>query len=98
MLGLLATAAGKVLMVSIVVGAGLPALFAAGVRAMAYGVGDEAEVGHGSPHPIGKILGIAIFAVVLFAICSGIAIVVASGLGMQVSFEYVIPTFIPKTK
>ncbi len=98
MLTLLASAAWKVLAVSLVVGAGLPALFALGVRAMAYGVGGDAEVDHASPHPAGKVLGIAIFAVVLAAIGTGIAIVVASGLGMTVSFEHVFPTFEPKVK
>lgn len=96
MFSLLATAAGKVLLVSLIVGAGLPALFALGVRSMAMGVGGDAELGTAQPHPAGKILAFAIFGVVILAIGIGIAIVVASGLGMAVSFENIYPTFVPK--
>lgn len=96
MLSLLASAAWKVLLVSLVIGAGLPALFAAGVKSMAYGVGGDAEVDHATGHPAGKVLGIAIFALVLFFIATGIAIVVASGLGKEVSFDHVFPTFVDK--
>ncbi|MCB1253761.1 MAG: hypothetical protein M9891_02805 [Austwickia sp.] len=96
MLGLLATAAGKVLVISLLVGAGLPALFALGVKSMAYGAGGAAELDQAAPHPIGKVVGVAIFALVLFFIGTGIAIVVASGLGMSVSFEHIFPTFVPK--
>ncbi len=98
MLALLASAAWKVLAVSLLVGAGLPALFAVGVKAMAYGAGGDAELDHAAGHPIGKIVGIAIFALVLFFIGTGIAIVVASGLGQTVSFEHIYPTFAPKAK
>lgn len=98
MFSLLLTAAGKVLAVSLLVGAGLPALFALGVRSMAYGAGGDAEVDHAAPQPLGRLLGIAIFALVLAAIVSGIAIVVASGLGKAVSFEHLYPTFVPKGK
>lgn len=98
MLALLASAATKVLVVSLLVGAGLPALFAVGVKSMALGAGGDAEVDHAAPHPLGRVLGILIFALVLFFIGTGIAIVVASGLGQQVSFEHVFPTFQPKAK
>lgn len=98
MLTLLASAAWKVLAVSLLVGAGLPALFAVGVKAMAYGAGGDAEVDHATGHPIGKVVGIVIFALVLAFIGTGIAIVVASGLGKEVSFEHIYPTFVPKAK
>lgn len=98
MLALLASAATKVLIVSLLVGAGLPALFAVGVRAMALGAGGDAEVDHAAPHPWGKVAAFLIFGLVLFFIGTGIAIVVASGLGQQVSFEHVFPTFQPKGK
>ena len=42
-LGLLFDAAWKVLAVGLLLGAGLPALFALGIRSMAYGVGGAAE-------------------------------------------------------
>ncbi|QQR99703.1 MAG: hypothetical protein IPK37_11920 [Austwickia sp.] len=98
MLTLLASAAWKVLAISLLVGAGLPALFALGVKSMAYGAGGDAELDHASGHPVGKVIGLAIFALVLFFIGTGIAIVVASGLGQTVSFEHVFPTFAPKAK
>lgn len=98
MLTLLASAAWKVLAVSLLVGAGLPALFAVGVKAMAYGTGGDAEVDHAAGHPIGRVIGILIFALVLAFIGTGIAIVVASGLGKEVSFENIYPTFVPKGK
>ena len=98
MISLLATAAGKVLLVSLIVGAGLPALFALGVRAMAHGAGGSAEVATHAPHAAARVLGVTIFAVVVAAIAMGISIVVASGLGMSVSFEHVFPTFVPKAK
>lgn len=99
MLALLATAAGKVLAISLLVGAGLPALFALGVRSMASGAGraaETAETDRPPGHSAGKVLGIALFAVVLFFVGTGIAIVVASGLGQSVSFEHLYPTFVPK--
>lgn len=96
MAGLFADAVWKVAAVSILVGAGLPALFAVGIRAMAYGVGGDAEVGMPEGHPVGRVVGYLIFALVLAFILTGIAIIVSSGLGMKVSFEHVYPTFAPK--
>ena len=86
----------QVLAVGIVIGAGLPAVFALGIRSMAYGVGGDAETDHAEGHPIGKVLGYLCFALVIAAIAMGIAIVVSSGFGYRVSFEHVYPTFIPK--
>ena len=52
-LGLLFDAAWKVLAVGLLLGAGLPALFALGIRSMAYGVGGAAEIDTtASPHPV----------------------------------------------
>lgn len=97
MIELFASAAVNVLLVSLVVGAGLPALFALGIKSMAYGVGGDAEVSHETGHPVGKIVGGLLFALVVAFILTGIAIVVASGLGMTVSFAHVFPTFAPKS-
>ena len=54
--------AWKVLAVGLVLGAGLPAVFAFGIRALAYGAGGEAEAGGGSPHPAGRLLAGLCFA------------------------------------
>lgn len=96
MLELFASSIGKVLIIGLIVGAGLPALFALGIRAMAYGVGGDAETDHAPGHRIGIVLGVLCFAIVLIAIGLGIAIIVSSGFGYHVSFEHIIPTFTKK--
>ncbi len=96
MLELFASSIGKVLGIGLIVGAGLPALFALGIKSMAYGVGGDAEVDHAAGHPVGKILGYLCFAIVLAAIAAGIAIIVSSGFGYSVSFEHIVPTFAKK--
>lgn len=96
MLELFASSIGKVLGIGLIVGAGLPALFALGIKSMAYGVGGDAEVDHAAGHPVGKLVGYLCFAIVLVAIAVGIAIIVSSGLGYSVSFEHVFPTFAKK--
>lgn len=90
------TAIWQVLLVGLVIGAGLPAIFALGVKSMAYGVGGDAEDDHAAGHPAGKVVGVLLFAVVIAAIALGIAIIVSSGFGYQVSFEHIFPTFVPK--
>ncbi|GAB77927.1 hypothetical protein SAMN05421595_0438 [Austwickia chelonae] len=96
MFGLLISAASKVLFVSLIIGAGLPALFALGVKSLAHGTGPDGTAI--APNPAGKVVAAAIFSLVLFTIGIGIAIVVASGLGQSVSFEHIYPTFVPKHK
>ena len=86
-------AAWKVLLVSALLGAGLPTLFAAGVRAMAYGQGG-AETG--PAHPSGRIVAGLCFLVVVLGVVLGITYVVASGMGKTISFEHVVPTVVDK--
>lgn len=93
MLSLFFSAIWKVLAVGVIVGAGLPALFSVGIKAMAYGVGGDAEVSHESGHPVGKAVGYLCFALVLAVILAGIAIVVAGGFGYAVDFSHVLPAF-----
>lgn len=88
--------AWKVLIVSLLLGAGLPALFAVGIRSSAMGVGGDAEVHHAQPHPIGKYLAALCFLVVLAGVVFGITIVVASGFGKAVSFAHIYPTIVSK--
>jgi hypothetical protein len=94
----LALAGGwRVLLAGLVLGAGLPALFAVGVRSMAWGAGGEAEV-HGdgtaapAPHPVGRILAILCFLIVVLAVALGITFIVATGMGKTLSFEHIYPT------
>jgi hypothetical protein len=91
--------AWKVLLAGLVFGAGLPALFAVGIRSMAFGAGGDAEV-HAAgrpgpaPHVVGQILGYLCFAIVLAAAGLGITYIVATGLGKALSFEHIYPTVV----
>ena len=87
----------KVLLIGILLGAGLPALFATGVRGLAIGSGHEAADGtvH-RPNPLGNVLAAVAFVVVIAAIVLGITIIVSSGFGMKVSFEHIYPTLVDK--
>ena len=86
----------KVLMAGLLLGAGLPAVFALGIRALAYGVGGDAEVDQAPPHPIGKLLAALCFAVVVAGVVLGITIVVASGVGKEVVFDPILPMIVDK--
>lgn len=95
----------KVLLVSVVLGAGLPAVFALGVRSLAWGTGGAAEdgatpsgtatVGRGG-HAGGKALAVILFLVVAYAIAAGLVYIIASGKGEDISFHHIIPTIAAK--
>jgi len=65
---------GQVLLVGLVLGAGLPALFGVGMLAYSHGAGGE-EADHliHKANPALKYLGILLFAVVGFVILAGVA-------------------------
>lgn len=86
----------KVLLAGLILGAGLPTIFAVGIRSLAWGTGGTAEVNLAKPHPAGKLVATICFAIVLIGVAVGISIVVASGFGKMVSFEHIYPTFVPK--
>jgi len=88
--------AWKVLVTSLLLGAGLPIIFALGVRARAFGAGGDAEVDGGRPRPVGNVLALVCFVLVLLGIALGITIVVASGFGKAVSLQHVYPTIVSK--
>ncbi len=77
---------GQVLLVGILLGAGLPAIFALGIRSLSYGVGGAADVEAHEPHPIGKVLAVLCFAVVIGAVIAGVGAIVASGFGWELNF------------
>ena len=90
----------RVIVVGLLLGAGLPTIFALGIRSLAYGAGGDAEV-HAAgvapaPHPIGRVLGGLCFLVVVLAVALGITYIVASGFGKVLSFEHVYPTIVDK--
>jgi hypothetical protein len=99
-LSLALQAAWKILLVGLILGAGLPTLFAAGIRSMAYGQGGEAEV-HASgaapvAHPLGRAIAGLCFLIVLLAVALGITYIVATGFGKALSFEHVYPVIADK--
>jgi hypothetical protein len=65
---------GKVLLVGLVLGAGLPALFATGMLAYSFGAGGE-EADHliHKPNPALKLLGILLFGFVSLVIVTAVA-------------------------
>jgi hypothetical protein len=93
----------KVALASLILGAGLPVLFATGIRSLAWGSGGPAEVSGASgeaarPHPIGKVLGTVIFLVVAYVVASGIVYVVATGKGggYDITFKHLYPEIYQK--
>ncbi len=85
----------RVLLASLLLGAGLPAVFSLGVRALAMG-SDEGEDAPLSPSPAGRALAALCLLVVLAGVALGITFIVASGFGMKLSFEHIYPTLVDK--
>jgi hypothetical protein len=100
-LGFALEGAWKVLLASVILGAGLPALFALGIRSLAYGAGGDAEA-HATgtsgprPHRIGTVTGYLLFAIVVLGVVLGITFIVAGGFGKALSFEHLYPTIVDK--
>lgn len=86
--------AWRVLVVGLVFGAGLPAIFAVGIRAMAWGAGGDAEVSHERPHPLGRVLAALAFGIVIGGVVLGLTMIVAGGFGKDVSFDRGFPTIV----
>jgi len=95
-LALAADGAWKVLLASLILGAGLPVIFALGVRARAYAAGGAADGQPTQRHPVGNVLFALCILVVLLGVALGITIIVASGFGKAVSFGHIYPTIVSK--
>jgi hypothetical protein len=97
-LSLFLQAAWKVLLYSLLLGAGLPIVYAVGVRALAIGGRGSESVGPVGVrrHPLATALASACFLVVLAGVAVGLTYVVASGQGKMLSFDHVYPTLVPK--
>lgn len=93
MLTLFTSAIAQVLVLGLLIGAGLPLLFALGMRALAFGHG--AGPG-GRSNALGKPAAALCFALVLSFIALGITIIVGSGFGYKVSFEHIVPMLVEK--
>lgn len=99
----------KVLIYSLILGAGLPVIYALGVRASALGTvqaggADGAEGSAGTVTAsmrrrqlLGKTAAGVCFAIVLAGIGLGLAYIWASGHGDQLSFEHTYPTIVAKS-
>lgn len=99
MLSLFLQDAWKVLVYSLVLGAGLPVVYTLGVRSLAFGSGGSTSEGGraASRHPVGMVLATLCFVVVLAGVAVGLMYVVAAGQGKMLSFEHVYPTMVPKS-
>lgn len=95
-IGFAVDGAWRVLAAGLLLGAGLPALFAVGIRSLAWGAGGDAELDQAAGHPIGRLLAALCFLAVLAAIALGITFIVGSGLGKTLSFEHVWPMLVDK--
>ena len=81
--------AWRVLAASIVLGAGLPVIFALGIRSLASGGEAPAAVP-------ARITAYLLFAVVVLGILLGLTFIVATGFGKALSFEHIFPTIVDK--
>jgi hypothetical protein len=91
----------KVLLWSLLLGAGLPAVFALGVRSLAWGAPAQAEAAGGTAtlsagKPVGKVVAAVLFLIVLYCVAAAIVFIIATGKGEDISFAHVIPTIKPK--
>lgn len=82
--------AWRVLLAGLVLGAGLPVLFALGIRSLAW------SASGGVARPAGRAIGYGLFAVVVLGVLLGITFIVATGFGKALSFDHVYPTVVPK--
>jgi len=96
-------AAGQVALVALLLGAGLPALFALGVRSFtlagAAGVTDPEDTATTPsrvPAPLLRVIGTLCYALVVAAVAIGLTVIIATGFGQEISFEQFPPTFVPK--
>jgi hypothetical protein len=90
----------RVLLVGMVLGAGLPMMFAFGIRALAWGAGGEAEI-HAEgvvlkPNVWGRVIAYTMFTIVILSVLLGIGYIVAHGLGYNTTFNGLWPVITPK--
>ncbi|HEY0531457.1 MAG TPA: hypothetical protein VGD29_07660 [Actinoplanes sp.] len=81
--------AWRVFLASLILGAGLPVLFALGIRSLASGGEAPAAVP-------AKITAYLLFAVVVLGVLLGLTFIVATGFGKALSFEHLYPTIVAK--
>ena len=91
--------AWKVLLNSLILGSGLPVVYALGIRSLALGssgTADQPGTEHVGRHPLGVALAAVCMLVVLVGVGLGISYIIAAGHAEQLSFEHGYPTFVPE--
>lgn len=82
----------QILLVGLLLGAGLPTLFAIGVRGLAMGQNGERTAATAyRPNPRGAVIAGGAFLIIVAAISIGLMVLIAPGFGMAVDFSGVIP-------
>ena len=87
--------AGRVFLGSLVFGVGLPVIFALGIRAHGWAIGagrDGEEATTPARHAIGQALFYLCIVLVLIGILIGLAVIIASGFGVDIVFNGLVPT------
>lgn len=79
------------LVAGLLLGAGLPALFACGVRLLAGSAGAV-----GARRIVGRFGAYLVFVVVIAVVLIGLIYIVASGFGKTLSFEHIFPVLVDK--
>ena len=85
--------AWRILAAGLLLGAGLPILFALGVKSIAWANGDLPGAAR---NPFGRVVAVALFAVVVSAILLGLSYIVAHGFGYTLVWNGMLPSFTHK--
>lgn len=87
----------RILLIGLLLGAGLPALFSLGVRALSWGTGDPDDAENFTTSWRGKIVAWLLFAFVILCVVAGLTFIVAHGMGVKITFNGIVPVFTPKS-
>lgn len=88
---LTAEGAVRVLVAGLLLGAGLPLIFALGIRSLAWAEGGKAEKSRADPRPVGRFLAWLCFGVVVVGVLMGLMVIISSGLGLEFGFRGILP-------
>lgn len=88
--------AWRVLLAGLVLGAGLPAVYAVGIRSLASGGRDVPGQAAPSASPWGMVAAGLCLVVVLIGVALGMTAIISSGFGKQLDFAHVYPTLVDK--
>jgi hypothetical protein len=93
--------AWKILLYSLVLGAGLPIVYALGIRSLAAAPGGTSAPGEdgrkAGRSTLGLVLATICFTLVLAGVALGLLYVVAAGQGKVLSFDHGFPTIVAKS-